>query len=84
MLPDGCKILTYFSCIDKNFFVPMRDARGYRTRQAMYHGHAFFTMYTIYINNTLPPALTVHEIYRDIFGPPMAKHASRKNHGGPQ
>ena len=35
MLPDGCKILTYFSCIDKNFFVPMRDARGYRTRQAL-------------------------------------------------
>ena len=29
-------------------------------------------MYTIYINNTLPPALAVHEIYRDIFGPPMA------------
>ena len=28
-------------------------------------------MYTIYINNTLPPALAVHEIYRDIFGPPM-------------
>ena len=25
----------------------------------------------IYINNTLPPALAVHEIYRDIFGPPM-------------
>ena len=30
-------------------------------------------MYTIYINNTLPPALAVHEIYRDIFGPPMVK-----------
>ena len=30
-------------------------------------------MYTIYINNTLPPALAVHEIYRDIFGPPMDK-----------
>ena len=30
-------------------------------------------MYTIYINNTLPPALAVHEIYRDIFGPPMIK-----------
>ena len=30
-------------------------------------------MYTIYINNTLPPALAVHEIYRDIFGPPMLK-----------
>ena len=28
-------------------------------------------MYTIYVNNTLPPALAVHEIYRDIFGPPM-------------
>ena len=28
-------------------------------------------MYTMYINNTLPPALAVHEIYRDIFGPPM-------------
>ena len=28
-------------------------------------------MYTIYINNTLPPALAVREIYRDIFGPPM-------------
>ena len=35
MLPDGCKILTYFSCIDENFFVPMRVARGYRTRQAL-------------------------------------------------
>ena len=35
MFPDGCKILTYFSCIDENFFVPMRDARGYRTRQAL-------------------------------------------------
>ena len=58
MLPDGVNFLTYFSCIDENFFVPMRDARGYRTR-----------MYTIYINNTLPPALAVHEIYRDIFGP---------------
>ena len=37
-------------------------------------------MYTIYINNTLSPALAaVHEIYRDIFGPPMvlvtARHA---------
>ena len=31
-------------------------------------------MYTIYINNTLPPALAVHEIYRDIFGPPMTRH----------
>ena len=30
-------------------------------------------MYTIYINNTLPPALAVHEIYRDIFGPPMVQ-----------
>ena len=29
-----------------------------------------------YINNTLPPALAVHEIYRDIFGPPMAFAAS--------
>ena len=28
-------------------------------------------MYTIYINNTQPPAVAVHEIYRDIFGPPM-------------
>ena len=28
MFPDGFKILTYFSCIDENFFVPMRDARG--------------------------------------------------------
>ena len=35
MFPDGCKILTCFSCIDENFFVPMRDARGYRTRQAL-------------------------------------------------
>ena len=35
MLPDGCKILTCFTCIDENFFVPMRDARGYRTRQAL-------------------------------------------------
>ena len=33
-------------------------------------------MYTIYINNTLPPALAVHEIYRDIFGPPMARGAA--------
>ena len=31
-------------------------------------------MYTIYINNTLPPELAVHEIYRDIFGPPMVLH----------
>ena len=30
-------------------------------------------MYTMYINNTLPPELAVHEIYRDIFGPPMVK-----------
>ena len=35
MFSDGCKILTYFSCIDENFFVAMRDARGYRTRQAL-------------------------------------------------
>ena len=35
MFPDGCKILTYFSCIDESFFVPVRDARGYRTRQAL-------------------------------------------------
>ena len=28
-------------------------------------------MYIIYVYNTLPPALAVHEIYRDIFGPPM-------------
>ena len=35
MFPDGFKILTYFSCIDENFFVPMRDARGYRRRQAL-------------------------------------------------
>ena len=35
-------------------------------------------MYTIYIyiNNTLPPALAVHEIYRDIFGPPMANQGN--------
>ena len=32
-------------------------------------------MYTIYVNNTL--ALAVHEIYRDIFGPPMVEHKSR-------
>ena len=31
-------------------------------------------MYTIYVNNTLPLALAVHEIYRDIFGPSI--HAS--------
>ena len=24
-----------FSCIDENFFVAMRDARGWRTRQAL-------------------------------------------------
>ena len=30
-------------------------------------------MYTIYVNNTLPPALAVHEIYREIFGPPRPK-----------
>ena len=35
MFSDGCKILTYFSCIDENFFVAMRDARGYRARQAL-------------------------------------------------
>ena len=28
-------------------------------------------VYYIYINNTLPPALAVHEIYCEIFGPPM-------------
>ena len=28
-------------------------------------------MYTVYVNNTLLPALAVHKIYRDIFGPPM-------------
>ena len=32
MFSDGCKILTYFSRIDENFFVAMRDARGCRTR----------------------------------------------------
>ena len=38
-------------------------------------------MYTIYINNTLPPALAVHEIYRDIFGPPMlATRFKRRQH----
>ena len=35
MFSDGCKILTYFLCIDEKFFDPMRDARGYRTRQAL-------------------------------------------------
>ena len=34
-------------------------------------------MYTIYVNNMLPPALAVHEIYRDIFGPPMMQAKSR-------
>ena len=33
--------------------------------------------HTIYVNNTLPPALAVHEIYRDIFGPPMVRLRSR-------
>ena len=28
-------------------------------------------MYTIHVNSTLPLALAVREIYRDIFGPPM-------------
>ena len=37
-------------------------------------------MYTIYINNTLPPALAVHEIYRDIFGPPMVS-CNKKSSG---
>ena len=32
-----------------------------------------YYIFSIYINNTLPPALAVHEIYRDIFGPPMEK-----------
>ena len=35
MFSGGCKILTYFSCIHENFFVPTRDARDYRTRQAL-------------------------------------------------
>ena len=35
-------------------------------------------MYTIYINSTLPPALGVHEIYRDIFGPPMTTLEKRQ------
>ena len=43
-----------------------------------------YTIYmTIYINNTLPPALAVHEIYRDNFGPPMEKlsnYESDKNY----
>ena len=38
--------------------------------------YTIYSMYTIYINNTLPPALAVHEIYRDIFGPPMVKLVS--------
>ena len=38
-------------------------------------------MYTIYINNTLPPALAVHEIYRHIFGPPMLKRNLFVNFG---
>ena len=36
-------------------------------------------MYTVYVNNTLPPALAVHEIYRDIFGPPMVYKVSFDN-----
>ena len=39
-------------------------------------------MYTIYINNTLPPALAVHEIYRDIFGPPM-QYPAKENEKKP-
>ena len=35
-------------------------------------------MYTIYVNNTLPPALAVHEIHRDIFGPPMERQVDWK------
>ena len=34
-------------------------------------------MYTIYVNNMLPPALAVHEIFRDIFGPPMIEHVQK-------
>ena len=69
MFPDGCKILTYFSCIDENFFVPMRDARGCRTRQALKkHLYApirlneYFVKKAPTVNNTLPLALAVHEI----------------------
>ena len=42
-----------------------------RERQRIVYIYNIHTMYTIYVNNTLPPALAVHEIYRDIFGPPM-------------
>ena len=37
-------------------------------------------MYTIYVNNTLPPALAMHEIYRDIFGPPMHRVGTKIYH----
>ena len=40
----------------------------------------YIYMYTIYINNTLPPALAVHEIYRDIFGPPMVQIVRKSMH----
>ena len=38
-----------------------------RERQRIVYIYSIY----IYVNNTLPPALAVHEIYRDIFGPPM-------------
>ena len=53
MFSDGCKILTYFSCIDENFFVPMRDARGYRTRQASKNIYTLLLVLISYIENSL-------------------------------